>query len=254
MYLVHPKNVKVVRNILRFLYQWIIFTPLFIFVTLITALVVMITAPVFGCKVWGYFPPHWWSRITCWLALCRVKTKGHEKLDPRQSYVFVANHQGAFDIFLIYGFLNQNIKWIQKQSLRRIPLVGFASEKAGHVFVDNSSLAARGATIDRAKEQIADGVSMVIFPEGARTLTGKMGRFKRGAYHIAYDLKLPIVPVTINGPYDVLKRNTHHLKPGRLELVIHDPIPTEGLTEADLPGLIDRSKEIIYSALWEKYK
>ena len=183
-----------------------------------------------------------------------MRTKGHEKLDPRQSYVFVANHQGAFDIFLIYGFLNQNIKWIQKQSLRRIPFVGFASEKAGHVFVDNSNLATRGVTIERAKEQIADGVSMVIFPEGARTLTGKMGRFKRGAYHIAYDMKLPVVPITINGPYDVLKRNTHHLKPGRLELVIHAPIPTEGLTEADLPGLIDRSKEIIHSALWEKYK
>lgn len=132
--------------------------------------------------------------------------------------------------------------------------MGYASEKAGHVFVDNSSQAARGVTIERAKEQITEGVSMVIFPEGARTLTGKMGRFKRGAYHIAYDLKLPVVPLTINGSYDVLKRNTHHLKPGRLELVIHEPIPTEGLTEAELPGLIDRSKKIIHSALWKKYR
>jgi len=88
---------------------------------------------------------------------------------------------------LVYGFLNQNIKWVQKQSLRKIPFVGFASEKAGHVFVDNSSVAARTATIQKAKEKIRDGVSMVIFPEGARTHTGKMGRFKRGAYHIAYD-------------------------------------------------------------------
>jgi len=143
----------------------------------------------------------------------------------------VANHQGAFDIFLVYGFLNQNVKWIQKQSLRRIPLVGFASEKAGHVFVDNTSIVSRSVTIEKAKAQIADGVSMVIFPEGARTLTGKMGPFKRGAFHIACDLKLPIVPLTINGPYDVLKRNTRHLKPGRLELVIHEPIPTDGLTE-----------------------
>lgn len=211
-------------------------------------------APLFGSKWWGYMPPHWWSRITCWLALCRVKTKGHAHLDSLQSYVFVANHQGAFDIFLVYGFLNQNIKWIQKQSLRKIPLVGFASEKAGHVFVDNSNLSTRAETIDRAKAQIADGVSMVIFPEGARTLTGKMGRFKRGAYYIAYDMRLPIVPITINGSYDVLKRNTRQLKPGRLEMVIHPPIPTVGLTESDLPELIDRTKEIIHSALWKKYK
>lgn len=247
-------NIKVVSKILHLLYQWIIFMPLFILITLITALLVTIMAPVFGSKFWGYYPPHWWSRITCWLALCPVSTKGHEQLDPRQSYIFIANHQGAFDIFLIYGFLNQNIKWIQKQSLRRLPLVGFASQKAGHVFVDNANLATLGATIERAKEQIADGVSMVIFPEGARTLTGKMGRFKRGAYHIAYDMKLPVVPLTINGPYDVLKRNTFHLKPGRLELVIHAPIPTDKLTEADIPALRDRTRDVIHSALWDKYQ
>ena len=65
--------------------------------------------------------------------------------------MFIANHQGAFDIFLVYGFLNQNIKWVQKQSLRNIPFVGFASKKAGHVFVDNSTLASRKATIEKAK-------------------------------------------------------------------------------------------------------
>jgi len=208
----------------------------------------------FGNRFWGYYPPKWWSRITCWMALCRVRSSGHENLDPKQSYIFVANHQGAFDIFLVYGFLNQNIKWVQKQSLRKIPFVGFASEKAGHVFVDNSSVAARTATIQKAKEKIRDGVSMVIFPEGARTHTGKMGRFKRGAYHIAYDLKLPIVPLTINGSYDVLKRNTLRLNPGNMELIIHKPIPTEGLTESDIPELIARSWEIIHADLWDKYK
>lgn len=245
---------NVVKNILLLLYQWIIFMPLFILLTFVTALIVMIMAPLFGSKFWGYTPPHWWSRLTCLLAGCRVDTRGEEKLDPHQSYVFIANHQGAFDIFLVYGFLNQNIKWIQKQSLRRLPFVGYASEKAGHVFVDNSSLSARTATIERAKEQISEGVSIVIFPEGARTLTGKMGRFKRGAYHIAYDMKLPIVPLTINGPYDVLKRNCRRLRPGKLELVIHDPIPTDEITEADLPALIERTRGIIHAALWERYQ
>ena len=254
MYSVPENNVKKVKRILTVSYQWVIFVPLFILVTFITAVLVMIMAPIFGDRFWGYYPPKWWSRITCWLALCRVRSSGHENLDPQQSYIFVANHQSAFDIFLVYGFLNQNIKWIQKQSLRKIPFVGFASEKAGHVFVDNSSAAARTATIQKAKEQIADGVSMVIFPEGARTHTGKMGRFKRGAYHIAYDLKLPIVPLTINGTYDVLKRNTLRLKPATMELIIHEPIPTGGLTESDIPGLIARSREIIHDDLWDKFK
>lgn len=242
------------KSIARFVYQWIIFMPLFLLITILTAVTVMITTLFFGNRFWGYYPPHIWSRITCWLALCRVKCSGHEKLDPKQSYVFVANHQGAFDIFLVYGFLNQNIKWIQKQSLRKIPFVGYASEKAGHVFVDNSTATARAATIERAKAQITHGVSMVIFPEGARTLTGKMGRFKRGAYHIARDLHLPVVPLTINGSYDVLKRNSRFIKPGKLELIIHDPIPTLSLSDEELAVLIDRSKEIIHAALWEKYQ
>lgn len=245
----------VVKNILVFLYQWLIFVPIFMLLTFITALTVMVMAPLFGSKFWGYYPPKWWSRLTCWLALCRVKTSGHENLDPRQSYVFVANHQSAFDIFLVYGFLNQNVKWMQKQSLRKIPFVGFASEKAGHVFVDNSNPKARAASIKKAKEQIVDGASMVIFPEGARSRSGKLGRFKRGAYYVALDMKLPVVPLTINGAYDVLKRDGLRLRPGKkMELVIHRPIPTESLTEAEIAGLIEETRDIIHFTLWEKYK
>lgn len=237
-----------------FFYQWVIFVPLFILLTLVTALLVMVLAPLFGDRFWGYYPPKWWSRFTCWLALCFVKTRGRENLDPHKSYIFVANHQGAFDIFVVYGFLNQNIKWMQKQSLRKIPFVGFASEKAGHVFVDNTNAATRTASIRKAKEQIVNGVSMVIFPEGARTHDGRMGHFKRGAYHIAVDMKLPVVPLTINGPFDVLKRNTLRLRPSKMELIIHEPIDTEGLKESDIPGLIDRTRTIIHEALWDKYK
>ena len=245
---------KPVKNALKFSYQWIIIMPLFLAATILTAILVMIFAPIFGSKFWGYYPPKWWSRITCWLALCRIKTKGHENLDKKQSYIFVANHQGSFDIFLTYGFLNQNIKWVQKASLRKIPLVGFASEKAGHVFVDNSSVSSRTRTIQAAKQQITNGVSIMLFPEGARTLTGKMKRFKRGAYHIAYDLQLPIVPLTINGPFDVLKRGESLIHPGKMELIIHKPISTAGISEDQIPDLIDKTKKVIHSALWDKYK
>ncbi len=228
--------------------------PVFLAITLLTALIVIITSPIFGSKFWGYFPPKWWSRLTCWLSLCLIKTAGHENIDPDKSYVFIANHQGAYDIFLTYGFLNHNIIWMQKQSLRNIPLVGFASEKAGHVFVDNSTPATRAASIKNAKDKISDGVSMVIFPEGRRTETGKMGKFKRGAFYIAHDLKLPIVPITLNGPFDVLKRGSFNLNPGKMELIIHEPIETNKLTEQELPELMKKTEEIIKSGLWGKYR
>ena len=129
---------KLVKRVILFLYQWLIFAPIFIVITMLTALTVMAFAPLFGSRFWGYVPPRWWSRLTCWLALCRIKSHGHEHLDPRQSYVFVANHQGAFDIFLIYGFL-KNIKWVQKGKFEEDSVGGLASEDGGTCFVDNSS-------------------------------------------------------------------------------------------------------------------
>ncbi len=237
-----------------FVYQWLLFLPIFFILTVITAIVVMLMSPLFGNKIWGYYPPKWWSKLTCWLALCRVQRIAKGKLNSKQSYIFVANHQGAFDIFLVYGFLGQNIKWVQKQSLRKLPFVGFASEVAGHVFVDNRSNATRVRTISQAKTRIKNGVSMMMFPEGSRTETGKMSRFKRGAFQLAIDMKLPIVPLTINGAYDVFPIHRKLIYPGKLELIIHEPIQTAHLCQTDVPQLMEQTRDIIYSGLWDKYR
>lgn len=242
------------KRILIFLYQWIILVPIFFVLTIITTSIMIVFSSIFGNKFWGYYPPKWWARVTCWLSLCRVKTRGHENLDKNTSYVFIANHQGAYDIFLTYGFLNQNIKWVQKASLRKVPFAGKASEIAGHVFVDNTSITSRRDIIIKAKKEIVGGVSMMMFPEGSRTKNGSLSPFRRGAYRIAMDMGLPIVPITINGPYDVLKVHSMKLTPGKLELIIHKPIPTAHLEQKDLRALMDKTKEIIHSGLWEKYK
>lgn len=242
------------KRVFIFLYQWIILIPILIMLTLITAIIVIVFSSIFGNKYWGYYPPKWWSRLICWLSLCKVKTRGHENLDKNTSYVFIANHQGSFDIFLTYGFLNQNIKWIQKASLRKVPFVGKASEVAGHVFVDNTSIVSRRDSIKKAKKELVGGVSIMIFPEGSRTKNGQFSPFRRGAFRIAMDMGLPIVPITINGPFDILKVHTMTLTPGELELTIHKPIPTVNLEEKDINALMDKSKEIIHSGLWEKYK
>ena len=112
-------------------------------------------------------------------------------MEKKQSYVFVANHQGAFDIFLIYGFLGRNFKWMMKKGLRKIPLVGVACEYAHHIFVDKSGPSKIRASYDKAREELKEGMSLVVFPEGARTFTGHMGVFRRGAFMLADELQLP---------------------------------------------------------------
>lgn len=228
--------------------------PIFLVATIITALIVIVGCALGDDKFWGYVPPRYWSKLTCRLALCSISVKRMGDLDPNKSYVFVPNHQGAFDIFLIYGYLNQNIKWVQKHTLRNLPFVGKASEIAGHVFVDQSSLRSMKETITKAKQELAEGVSMVIFPEGSRTSSGKMGRFKRGAFIIADQVGLPIVPITVNGSFDVLKIHSYLLKPHKMELVIHEPISTFNLQEDEIPALMEVVHDKIESSLWDKYK
>ena len=95
---------------------------------------------------------------------------------------------------------------MMKKSLRKIPFVGKACESAGHIFVDRSSPKKVLATMRQAESSLKDGVSLVVFPEGARTFTGHMGYFKRGAFQLADELQLEVVPVTIDGSFEILPR------------------------------------------------
>ncbi|MFV0469441.1 MAG: lysophospholipid acyltransferase family protein [Dysgonomonas sp.] len=242
------------KNILLAIYQIIIFLPIFLVATIITALSAIIGSLIGDRRFWGYVPPMYWSKLACRLALCRISVRKEVDLDPTQSYVFVANHQSAFDIFLVYGYLGLKTKWVQKQSLRKLPLVGKACEIIGHVYVDNSSPKAIKETIEKTKKELEPGVSMTIFPEGARTKTGKMGKFKKGAFVIAEDMKLPIVPLTLNGPFDILRIDSFLLHPGKMELVIHKPIETKDLNADEESALMNRTRDVIYSDLWDKYK
>ena len=249
------------KRFILILYQLFIWAPLCLTITLITAITTFVGCMCGGERFFSYYPGAIWARLMCIFTLCPVKVVGKEKLDKKQSYIFISNHQGAYDIFLIFGYIGQPIKWVMKQSLRKIPFVGLACETAGFIFVDNSSPQAAAKTIRLAEEKLKTGASIAIFPEGSRTRTGKPAAFKKGAYQMALDLKLPIVPITINGSYEVMPIGSHRINPHRMEMIIHDPIPPgeiryENLREmaGKIRELIDRSRGVIVSALWEKYR
>ena len=234
--------------VVGFLYQWIIVMPIMVVITIMTALITIIGCFLGNHRVWGYYPGLIWSRLFCLISLVRIEVRGREKLDRSTSYVFVANHQGAYDIFLIYGYLGHKFKWMMKSSLRRIPFVGAACAAAGFIFVDRSGKGLR-ETLAAAEKILTGGMSLVVFPEGSRTPDGKIHRFKKGAYQIADDLSLPVVPLTIDGSYRVLSKNSKLIRPGKIVLTVHDPIFPQADGHYDMDALITDSYRVIEAAL-----
>ena len=238
------------------LYTWLFFVPVFLVLTILTAVTTIVGCLLGGEKIFSYYPGMIWSRLTCHLALCPVKVRGREYLQPGKSYIFAANHQGAFDIFLIYGFLGVPIKWVMKAGIGKIPFVGTACRAAGFIFVDNSTPKAAARSVVEAERCLRNGASIAIFPEGSRTYTGKMIRFKKGAFQMAADQHLEIVPITLNGPFHVLPIGSLNLHRHAMEMVIHEPISIEGMdtSHKGLQVIADQTQQVIAQDLWPEFK
>ncbi len=241
---------------LYYCYQLVIVLPLFAVASVITSATTIIGCIVGNGHFWGYYPGKWWSRLVVSLLLLPVRVEGRQHLQRGQSYVFVSNHQGAFDIFLIYGYLNRNFKWMMKRSLRKVPFVGIACEYAHHIFVDKRGPSKIRETYDRARATLREGMSLVVFPEGARTFTGHMGVFRRGAFMLADELQLPVVPLTINGSFDVLPRmrDGRFVSWHRLSLTIHEPIWPTGKGIENEKQTMDKAYRAIMDGLVPEYQ
>ena len=232
------------------IYQWVIAMPILIVLTVITALLTIFVSALGMSSTLGYYIPHIWAKFWCFLMFVKVEIRGRENIDKKTSYVFVANHQGAYDIFVIFGYLNHVFKWMMKKSLEKIPFVGMACKVSKNIMVDRSSASTIQKTMDSAMEILKDGISLVVFPEGSRTPDGKMKPFKRGAFMLATEFGLPIVPITIDGSYKVMRKDTFTITPGKIILTIHKPImqPAEKSKEA-MEKMMNDSFATIKSAL-----
>ncbi len=140
-----------------------------------------------------------------------------------------------------------------KKELEKIFLVGYACKISGHVFVDDSKLSSIRETITESEDKLKDGMSLVIFPEGSRTWDGKMIPFKRGAFMLAGEFKLPVVPITIDGSFKAMPRTTYNVTPCTIKLTIHKPI-YPGERGFNTKQLMAECRESIESALPEENK
>lgn len=235
------------------IYQWLIAAPIFLVATLIAAIVTIIGCSLGKSEVWGYWPAHYWSRFCCAIAGVRVKVVGRENIDKKTSYVFTANHQGAFDIWSVYGYLNHKFIWMMKKELEDIFMVGWACKKAGHVFVDDQSISNIRHTIEETEKKLQSGRSLVIFPEGSRSWDGKMIPFKRGAFMLAAEFRLPVVPITIDGSFKAMPRFTYNIRPTKITITIHPPI-MPGEKGFNTKVLMAQCRDAIESSLPEKDK
>lgn len=238
------------------LYQLFIAAPIILVWTIFISLTVAIGCTLGNGHFWGYYPGKWWAWLILKVLLIPVKVEGRENLQEGESYVFVSNHQGAFDIFLIYGYLNRNFKWMMKWQLKKIPFVGYACEKSHQIFVDKRGASKIKKSYDEARTILRDGISLTVFPEGARTFTGHMGVFRRGAFMLADELHLPVVPLTINGSFNILPRmnDGKWLTWHPLKLTIHQPIRPESQGPENIKHTLDESYQVIMADLVPEYQ
>ena len=228
-------------------YVCFIAIPLIAVSTVVTSILTLIVSPVFPNNKISYLPPICWGRFCCYILFINVKMSGLENLDRKQSYVFTSNHQSVFDILAVYGWLPYIFKWMMKMELQKVPFLGAACQAAGHIFVDRSNPIAAKHSMEKAADQLKHGVSVVIFPEGTRTKTGELGRFKRGAFLLALELQLPIIPITLSGSFERIKG--HLIFPGTIKMIIHQPVDVTVYRMDESSTLSQNTQEIIRSGL-----
>ena len=194
---------------------------------------------------------HWCARAWSWLILATtgvaVTVEGLERVRPGETYVFISNHQSIYDIPVIFASLPYQLRIIAKESLGHFPFLGWHLRRAGHLLVDRSS-PDRAGILKRWRRLVDDHLSLIIFPEGTRSRDGQVAKFKAGSFMLALDAGLTIVPLSISGTINVMKKGGVTTRPGRVRLVVPAPVAApkiESPTVSDARELARRIEEIV---------
>ena len=192
---------------------------------------------------------HRCARAWSWLILkttgVRVRVEGLGRLEPGRSYVFAANHQSIYDIPILFASLPFQLRIIAKDSLGRIPFLGWHLRGTGHVLVDRSKPGA--GVVKKMARLVAGGHSLIVFPEGTRSTDGAVARFKGGSFVIALQSGLPVVPISLVGSRRVMRKGRLMVCPGTVSLVVHDPIETAGVPRDQVREFAASVREVVAS-------
>jgi len=226
------------------LYKYLVYMPFVAFWTLLNFFGVVVVAPFSARHASRWFGGNW-GRGLLRAIPAGLRVTGANSLDTSQSYVIACNHLSLIDIPILYGWLDFDLRWVMKKEVRRIPVIGIGCALLGHIFIDRSDRQSAIATLREFESRLSPGTSILFFPEGTRSRDGELHAFKLGAFHMAKDLDLPILPVTLRGTELILPPDGIDLRPARAELQLHPPILRDRVRAESASALRDITREII---------
>ncbi|HEY5673624.1 MAG TPA: lysophospholipid acyltransferase family protein [Malonomonas sp.] len=228
---------------LRTLFYYLTFFPWTLFVLLLALPISLFSEN--AVHNWGIF----WGRGCLLLAGLRVKVRGAEHIPHGRAALYVANHQSNFDIPILYTGLPLQFRWLAKKELFDVPLFGLAIKRCGYIPIDRSDRRKAMHSMNAAAQQVSNGVSVIVFPEGTRSPDGKLQEFKKGGALIAVKAQVPIVPVAIKGSFAVMSKDSFRIHGSDIEVEIFPPIETAGLKNSDADRLLEQAREPIAAML-----
>jgi 1-acyl-sn-glycerol-3-phosphate acyltransferase len=190
---------------------------------------------------------HKCARAWAWLVLrttgVRVTVVGVDKLNPARSYILAANHQSIYDIPIVFASVPLQLRIIAKQSLGRFPFLGWHLQRTGHLLVDRSNPGA--GVLKRMSRLVSGSRSLIVFPEGTRSVDGTVARFKGGMFLLAIDSGVPVVPVSIARSRFVMRKGRLMTCQGDVTITIHEPMPTDDVTRAGTREFAERVRDVV---------
>ena len=195
-----------------------------------------------------------WAKVILWVCGVKVKVKGLIQGERDSPGIYMSNHQSIFDIFTLLACLPVDFKFILKQELMKIPLFGFAMKRARYISIDRENPRRAVKSMNDAAEKIKNGTSVLIFPEGTRSVDGQLLPFKRGGFHLALKSECNVVPISIIDSRLIAPKGSLRIKKGKVIMNIGEPIPVKGYSKKDMVQLMDRVRDAMINQMKESHE
>ena len=245
-------GLKVSKFKLALIYIWApIANFLWYIYTIVMGSLSLLLWPIDKTGAMQHWCARWWCRLIAWTVGARISVHGSENIRADRNYIYMANHCSLLDTPALFAYLPHQFRIMAKKELFLIPFMGWHLYTAGNFPIERGDARKTALSLRKVIDGLKAGKSLMLFPEGTRSPDGRLQEFKLGAFKIALRSKLPIVPVAIRGTHKLLPKHSLAPRPGRVEVIIGNPIETAGNGEKPLGALVKETRDAIAANLDE---